>query len=114
MDDGPVKLAHGLQADVGQVLLQVHAATLEHDGHPANRGRPTPNQPAGLAAIQLVTATVDGQPAPGRPGGQDWMKASRSALIVSAWVVGMPCGNPWYVFSVPFCTSFADSGPESA
>ena len=25
---------------------------------------------------------------------QDWMKASRSALIVSAWVVGMPCGNP--------------------
>jgi transposase len=25
---------------------------------------------------------------------QDWMKASRSALIVSAWVVGMPCGKP--------------------
>jgi hypothetical protein len=25
---------------------------------------------------------------------QDWMKASRSALIVAAWVVGMPCGNP--------------------
>ncbi len=41
-------------------------------------------------------------------------KARRSALIVSACVVGMPCGNPSYVFSVPFCTSFADSGPESA
>src|SRR5664280_242254 len=42
------------------------------------------------------------------PGDQDWMKANRSALIVSAWVVGMPCGNPEYVFKVPFCTSFAD------
>jgi hypothetical protein len=58
--------------------------------------------------------------APGSPNeptagaGQDCRKASRSASIVSAWVVGMPCGNPWYVFSVPFCTSFADSGPESA
>jgi hypothetical protein len=28
---------------------------------------------------------------------------SKSALIVSAWVVGMPWGDPWYVFSVPFC-----------
>ena len=46
--------------------------------------------------------------------GQDWMKASRSALIVSAWVVGMPCGKPWYVFSVLFRRSFADNGPESA
>ena len=45
MDDGPVDLAHGLQADIDQVLLQVHAATLEHDGHPANHGRPTPSQP---------------------------------------------------------------------
>jgi hypothetical protein len=26
--------------------------------------------------------------------GQDRMKANRSALIVPAWVVGMPCGNP--------------------
>jgi hypothetical protein len=25
---------------------------------------------------------------------QVWMKARRSALIVSAWVVGIPCGNP--------------------
>ena len=64
-----------------------------------------------------VTSTAPGSeasPAPGRCAGQDWMKASRSALIVSAWVVGMPCGKPWYVFSVPFRTSFADSGPESA
>jgi hypothetical protein len=35
-------------------------------------------------------------------------------LIVSAWVVGMPWGNPLYVFSVPFGRSCADSGPESA
>jgi hypothetical protein len=54
------------------------------------------------------------QPTPGRGIGQDCTKASRSALIVSAWVVGIPCGNPLYVFSVPFCTSRADSGPESA
>ena len=32
--------------------------------------------------------------APSRRGGQDCTKASRSALIVSASVVGMPCGNP--------------------
>ena len=29
-------------------------------------------------------------------------------------MVGIPCGKPWYVFSVPFYTSLADSGPESA
>jgi hypothetical protein len=46
--------------------------------------------------------------------GQGCRKASRSALIVSASVVGMPCGNPWYVFSVPCLRSRADSGPESA
>jgi hypothetical protein len=30
------------------------------------------------------------------------MNANWSALIVSAWVVGMPCGKSGYVFSVPF------------
>jgi hypothetical protein len=50
----------------------------------------------------------------GRRVGQDSRKASRSALIVSASVVGMPCGKPVYVFSVPFCRSSADSGPASA
>ena len=45
---------------------------------------------------------------------QDCRKASRSALIVSACVVGQPCGNPLYVFSVPFRRSSAVSGPESA
>jgi len=39
--------------------------------------------------------------------------ASRSALIVSACVVGMPCGEFLYVLSVPFLRSFADNGPES-
>jgi hypothetical protein len=29
-----------------------------------------------------------------RQAGQDCNQASRSALIVSAWVVGIPCGNP--------------------
>ena len=39
-------------------------------------------------------------------GAQDRRNSSRSALIVAASVVGMPCGNPAYVFSVPFCSSF--------
>jgi hypothetical protein len=41
-------------------------------------------------------------------------KASRSALMVSASVVGMPWGKPLYVFKVPFFSSFADNGAESA
>src|ERR1700722_12024487 len=41
------------------------------------------------------------------------MKARRSALMVGASVVGMPCGKPLYVFSVPFFRSFADSGPDA-
>jgi hypothetical protein len=41
-------------------------------------------------------------------------KSSRSALIVSASVLGIPCGKPSYVFSVPFCRSRADSGAELA
>ena len=45
---------------------------------------------------------------------QPRMNSSRSALIVSASVVGMPCGNPSYVFSVPFGRSSADSGAESS
>ena len=40
--------------------------------------------------------------------------ASRSALMVPASVVGIPCGKPLYVFSVPFFSNFADSGAESA
>src|SRR5439155_2283878 len=34
--------------------------------------------------------------------------ANRSALIWSALVVGMPCGNPGYTFSVAFFTIFAE------
>ena len=45
---------------------------------------------------------------------QDCTNVSRSALIVSACVVGIPCGNPSYVFSVPFGKSSADNGAESA
>jgi DNA-binding NarL/FixJ family response regulator len=45
---------------------------------------------------------------------QDFKNASRSVLIVSASVVGMPCGNPGYDLSVPFGSSLADRGPASA
>src|SRR5712672_1031656 len=38
-----------------------------------------------------------------------WMNASRSALIWSAFVVGIPCGKPGYTLSVAFFTSFAES-----
>ena len=34
--------------------------------------------------------------------------ASRSALMTSACVVGIPCGKPGYTFNVAFFTSFAD------
>lgn len=45
---------------------------------------------------------------------QDWINASKSLLIVSACVVGIPCGKPAYVFSVPFFTSLTARGPELA
>jgi len=38
------------------------------------------------------------------------MKASRSALVTSACVVGIPCGKPGYVLSVPSATSSAARG----
>ena len=64
--------------------------------------------------IEPIPIAVARDPPPRIDLPQDRMKSSRSALIVSACVVGMPCGKPWYVFSVPFGRSFADSGPESA
>jgi hypothetical protein len=78
------------------------------------QGMPVPGDPGELGDAERQ------QPGTGifahlnHPVGQDCRKVSRSALIVSAWVVGIPCGNPRYVFSVPFCTSCAESGPESA
>src|SRR5579862_7766315 len=39
--------------------------------------------------------------------------ASRSALILSACVVGMPCGKSLYVISVPFFSNFAAFGPAA-
>jgi hypothetical protein len=54
-------------------------------------------------------------PAEGRPdlayAATAWVcltNASRSALIWSALVVGIPCGNPGYTLSVAPFTSFAD------
>src|SRR5580692_1298883 len=43
-----------------------------------------------------------------------WINASRSALIWSALVVGMPCGNPGYTFRVAPFTSFADCRAAAA
>ena len=40
--------------------------------------------------------------------------SSRSALIWSAWVVGIPCGKPGYVFSLAPFTSFADCSAAAA
>lgn len=42
------------------------------------------------------------------------MKASRSALMVSAMVVGIPCGKPRYVFNTAPAIRVAVSGAESA
>lgn len=42
------------------------------------------------------------------------MNSSRSALIWSAFVVGMPCGKPLYVFKIAPFTNFAVRGAESA
>jgi hypothetical protein len=84
-------------ADAEQQAAGVEPDVFPIDQHGA--GRPERN----LAIVEP----------PGRVG-QECTNASRSGLIVSACVVGMPCGKPLYVFSVPFCTSSADSGPESA
>jgi hypothetical protein len=80
---------------------------------PAARQRQVSARPADRANCASVQPLGE-EPTPSRRVGQDCMNVSRSALIVSAWVVGMPCGKPLYVFSVPFCTSSADSGPESS
>jgi hypothetical protein len=39
MNDGPVDPAHGLQADIGQILLHIHGVTIDPGGPFANRGR---------------------------------------------------------------------------
>jgi len=44
---------------------------------------------------------------------QDLIKASRSALMVAASVVGIPCGKPGYEISFPFFKSFTAFAPVS-
>ena len=89
-----IRVAHRcgrrLSVDTRNTVDLVHAAEIKTDALTGGRG-----------CYVVVVA-------------QDRMKSRRSALMVSACVVGMPCGKPWYVFSVPFGRSFADSGPESA
>jgi|SRR5580704_9954688 hypothetical protein len=61
-----------------------------------------------------------GLPIRGRPdivyAAASWlrsMNASKSALIWSALVVGIPWGKPGYTFSVAPFTSFADNGADA-
>ena len=54
---------------------------------------PYPDVPSSDESVLFECTEPELQPAPTCRVGQDCMKASRSALIVSAWVVGMPCGN---------------------
>jgi len=70
-----------------------------------NRYQAVPSQRAKLglvsdSPVQLCGAESIGkalQPtrrSPAQNEGYDLINAKRSALIVSAWVVGIPCGNP--------------------
>src|SRR6267378_2680203 len=56
-------------------------------------------------AYHFLACTISHAPTPNRCSLKN---ASRSALIWSALVVGMPCGKPGYTFSVAFLTIFAD------
>src|SRR5207237_5064419 len=67
----------------------------------------------GLGSV-TVAIDPDRHPREPRPLGYAFRKASKSALMVSASVVGIPCGKPLYVFNVLFRSNFADNGPESA
>jgi hypothetical protein len=100
-------LPAGVESIVGSMLWRDDAAGVSLSA--CIRGAVTVFCAAKLSAGVTSTAPrSEATPAPGRRAGQDCRKASRSASIVSAW------GNPLYVFSVPFCRSRADSGPESA
>jgi hypothetical protein len=102
----------GRLADLGSIGARFMALIEETGGgfslveHPMPPRRLTApirgaHRPVSAACVQL-SPSHEPQPMPGPRVGQDFRKASRSTLIVSAWVVGMPCGNPLYVFSVPF------------
>jgi hypothetical protein len=68
-----------------------------------------PCQEATRLLARLFEDGVAAEPAGGRfgKGNYDRMKASRSALITSSFVVHMPCGKPGYTLSVPFLSSLA-------
>src|SRR5690242_15759802 len=75
---------------------------------PATIGRHAQHRRSGAHTAEIKTdALTGGRGCYVMVVAQDRMKSRRSALIVSACVVGMPCGKPWYVFSVPFGRSFA-------
>ena len=63
--------------------------------------------PDAIAGCQLPQGRVYGS-----PNDHPRINANKSALIVAASVVGIPCGNPGYDFNVPFGSNFADKGAE--
>src|ERR1700740_1553735 len=72
-------------------------------------GRRAPRQKSGnLRQIEVTTNSGTHERPEFQHGStlQPLMKASRSALMVASSVVGMPCGKPLQVFSVPFLSSF--------
>src|SRR5260370_30586511 len=70
-----------LRTQTGKILLQ-------HDLPQADMPILVPRTDAALSPVPC-------------PQHQAFMNASRSVLIVSACVAGMPCGKPLYVFNVP-------------
>ena len=58
------------------------------------KGRSQPDRVIGLRAPSVESLAAGAQPTPRCRVGQDCTKVSRSASIVGASVVGMPCGKP--------------------
>jgi hypothetical protein len=58
----------------------------------SSRSIPSPTPRADTQPIRALPSLAGSGPGSSRP--QDRMNSNRSALIVSAWVVGMPWGNP--------------------
>ena len=72
-------------------------------------------RPCGDSQVALVDDVVAVEDrALARDYRHDLMNARKSALIVAASVVGIPCGKPLYVFKSPCLRRRADRGAESA
>ena len=69
-------------------------ARLRSGGPRRAKGRSQPDRPIGLRAPSVESLGAGPQPTPRCRVCQDCTKVSRSASIVGASVVGMPCGKP--------------------